>query len=689
MENQQILDQMTLDEKFRFLTGGGLNRSCKLERFPVEVMRFHDSPFGLRLKLAYDEDKREMSEKLRSAFPNSERGDEAVSTAFPTGCAMGAAWDPDIVREIGRALGEEYSGYGINAVLGPALNIKRHPLCGRNFEYFSEDPVLSGELASAYVEGVQSQGVAACPKHYAANNQERGRAFVSSEIDERTLREVYLKPFEILVRKAHPWSIMCAYNRINGVYASEHKQLLNDILRQEWGFDGIVISDWGAVKNRAYSLLASVEMCMPYQEEAYGQLQEAYEQGLIDEGVIDEALTRLFRFYERTKTVYEESSIDFEAHHRVAVQAAREAVTLLKNEKSALPILKGQIKRLLVVGERAARPFIGGDGSSRVVNPAHMTTPLQELTDLLGEEVCVQYVGDDALNTYDNEIGFMETDLAKEAMKADAVVVFANQDYSNSSEAMDRNHIELEPYLEHAIRVCHRVNARVIVVLNVGSAISTYKWEHCADAILVSWFGGQGMGRAVAETICGLNNPSGKLPETFPRRLQDVLSLENYLGDGYKVEYNEKLLVGYRCFDRYEKAPCYEFGFGLSYSSFSYHDLTLEGDTLSFFLTNTSDLDGAEVAQVYVEFPPDSWSSHPVRELKAFRRVWVKARESVRVSIPLPEESFQYYNTALRKWTVESGVYTIRVGASSRILPLSLVKEMRSHELITTCSVGE
>ena len=328
---RSILKEMTREEKFRLLTGTGSNTSYEISRLGIRQMRFHDSPFGVRMKAAQTQ-RKETARKAFSAFPNADKGEEVVSTAFPAGCALGATWDKELLYRVGRALGEEFRAYGINAVMGPAVNLKRHPLCGRNFEYFSEDPVLSGELGAAYVEGVQSAGVAATPKHFIANNQEKGRFTTSSEMDERTMRELYLKPFERIVARAKPWAMMCAYNRINGVYASEHRQLLREILREEWGFDGIVISDWGAVKNRAFSLLASVELCMPYQQEAYGQLENAYREGLIDDGAVDEAVERLLAFLERTKAVYEPHEIDFEGHDELAVQAACEAITLLKNE---------------------------------------------------------------------------------------------------------------------------------------------------------------------------------------------------------------------------------------------------------------------------------------------------------------------------------------------------------------------
>ena len=683
MDYKQIIREMTREEKFHYLTGADMNAGFKLERFPIERMRYHDGPFGLKMKVKENSRVELMESKIRSAFPNAVKGDEVPSTAFPTGCAMGATWDEELIQKVGNALGEEYHAYGINAILGPAMNIKRHPLCGRNFEYFSEDPYLTGKLGSAYVKGVQEKGVSACPKHFAANNQENGRHDVCSEVDERTLREIYYRPFEMMVKEANPWSMMCAYNRLNGVYASEHKQLLQDILRDEWGFDGIIISDWGSVKNRAYSLLASVEMCMPYQEEAFGQLQEAYSVGIIDDQIVDAALERLFIFYDRTKTVYEESVCDFVQHHEIAVEAARRAVVLLKNENHILPLDKEKLHKVLVVGEGAVKPYIGGDGSSRVENMTQVDIPLEELGRLLGENVCIEFMGEDKVNAYKNTIGQMETELVEKASVSDAVIVFVNGNFASHSEAVDRNTIEIEPNLEHAIKACARVNKNIIVVLNVGSAVSTYKWNFCAAGILVSWLGGQGMGKAVAETLCGVNNPSGKLPETFPKRLEDVESLKNYPGDRHKVVYKEQLMVGYRHFDTSHIQPDYEFGFGLSYSEFEYSDITLEENELSFTLSNISEVDGEEVVQVYVEFPDTSWTSHPKQELKAFQRVFVPAGMSVRVGLELTDEAFAYYNTGLKKWTVEDGIYRIKVGSSSRKHKLCVEKEVKSKEFIT------
>lgn len=679
-----IIETLTLEEKFRLLTGADNHASFAIEEKGVKQMRFHDSPFGVRM-LAEDTDERQdFAGDIRSAFPNATNNPEVVSTAFPAGCALGATWDTELLEELGEALGQEFSAYGINAALGPAVNIKRHPLCGRNFEYLSEDPLLAGKLGAAYVRGVQKNQVAACPKHFTGNNQERGRFSVSSEMDERTLREIYLKPFEIIVKEAQPWSIMCAYNRINGVYASEHKQLLQEILREEWGFDGIIVSDWGAVKNRAYSLLASVELCMPYQEEAFRQLQASYEAGEIDMEVIDAALDRLLRFQERTRGGYIPKEIDFEAHGEIALRAARESMTLLKNENQALPIGKGQLKRLLVVGDRAIKPFIGGDGSSRVKNPPHCTTPLEELQKLLGSGTEIDFMGDGEIGAYENEIGYMESEVSHRAKQADAVVVFLSLDFSQSSEAMDRNHMEIEPCYEYVLRASKRVSNRVIAVLNIGSAVITRQLQKYCDAILVSWLGGQEMGRAVAETLCGLNNPGGRLAETFPRRQQDVLSLENYPGDGYKTLYREGLMVGYRHFDTNQVTPEYEFGFGLSYTTFAYRDLERDGLQLRFQVENTGSKDGDEVVQVYVSAPGDSWVSHPAKELKAFRRISLKAGEAKTVTITLNEEDFRYYNTALKKWALETGVYTILIGSSSRRLPLTCQVAMASKELLTS-----
>ncbi len=683
MGYNKIISEMTLEEKFRFLTGGETNASCELKRFGLPKMRYHDGPFGLRMKMKDSNKQEDLELKIRSQFPNAIKGDEVPSTAFPTGSALGASWDVKMVEEVGKALGEEYQAYGVNAILGPAVNIKRHPLCGRNFEYLSEDPYLAGKLGSAYIKGVQEKGVATCPKHFAANNQENGRFHLSSEVDERTLREIYLKPFEMLVKEAKPWSIMCSYNRLNGIYASEHKQLLNDILREEWGFDGIVISDWGAVKNRAYSLLASLEMCMPDQVEAYRQLEEAYEKGIIDDEVIDAALERVFLFYDRTKSVYEPTVFDFEKHHEIAVKAAEKSMVLLKNEGECLPLDVKKLKKVVVIGEGAVKPYIGGDGSSRVENPTKVDIPLEELKKELGEDVCVEFLGDEKINFYNNEIGFMETDIGRAVHDADAVIFFINQNFACHSESVDRNTINIDPNLEYALRGCRRVNDNIIVVLNVGDVVSTHKWNFCAKSILVSWLGGQGMGKAVAETLVGKNNPSGKLPETFVRCENDVKSLENYPGDGFKVVYEEQLMVGYRHFDTNHIQPEYEFGFGLSYSKFEYSNLVLDGNTLSFDITNTSDRDGEEVAQVYIEFPRQSWVNHPKQELKAFEKVMIPAHETKRVSITLSDDAFTYYNVALKKWMVETGAYTIKVGSSSRNQPLSVTKEMKTDELIT------
>ncbi len=675
MDREKLIAEMSLEEKFRFLTGAGMNHSVECKRLGISSMRLHDGPYGLRMKA--DDAVEDVFLKIKSAFPNGREGAEVISTAFPSGAALGAAWDPELVFSVGEALGEECRMYGVQAILGPSMNIKRHPLCGRNFEYFSEDPILTEALAEAYVEGVQSQGVAACPKHFAMNNQERGRFSLSSEADERTMREVYLRAFEGVVKKAAPWSLMCSYNRINGILASENGWLLREVLRKEWGFDGIVVSDWGAVKNRAYSLLASVDLCMPYQEEALRQLEEAYRQGDLDDEVVDEAVGRLLTFYERTRLQEEgaaglEKICDLKAHHGLALKAARESMVLLKNEDHILPLKREGLKRVLVVGERARSPYIGGDGSSRVANPYCVSSPLEELKQRLGDGVELEFLGDDLLHTFENEIGVMEGRLCRKAAEADVVLIFAGQEYSGSSEAVDRTNIELEPYMEYAIRACHRVNRQIVVVLNVGSALSTRNWNRCAKAILVSWLGGQAMGQAIAETLCGENNPSGKLAETIPGRLADAPGMAEYPGDGYKTVYREGLLTGYRYYQEKGITPDYPFGFGLSYSDFTYVAMSLKEGVLRVSVKNNSERDGEEIIQVYVQFPQNSWASHPPMELKAFRRVFIKAGDCQSVEFEVTEDFFTYYNVSLRRWVCEEGEYTIYGGPSSTQLPLSV-----------------
>lgn len=399
-------------------------------------------------------------------------------------------------------------------------------------------------------------------------------------------------------------------------------------------------------------------------------LEKSYRAKEIDMEIIDAAIERLLRFQERTGKAWIQKEIDFDRHAEIARKAARESITLLKNENGTLPIRQDQVKRLLVVGEQGLVPYIGGDGSSRVNNPPYITSPLEELRVILGDDVQIDFMGEDEIGTFINEVGYMETELGRRAAKADAVIVFLSQDFSEHSETMDRNHMEIEPYYEHVLRVCDRVNSRVIAVLNIGSAVITSRWQHYVDAVLVSWLGGQEMGRAVAETICELNNPSGRLPETFPKKQQDVLSLQNYPGDGYKVQYREGLMVGYRHFDTNEVQPEYAFGFGLSYSAFEYRNLEREGFDLKFEVENVSGTAGDEIVQVYLSSPKEAWVSHPARELKAFRRITLKEGEKKQITVSLREEDFQYYNTALRQWTVENGIYTVHIGSSSRNLPL-------------------
>jgi beta-glucosidase len=671
LKTKYNINELTLEEKLKMLSGSAMSKTAGIERFGVKPMRLHDGPNGLRRFLNNDI---EESPEFKSAFPGVGSSGEMVATAFPTGSALGATWNKEMVKKVGEALAEECAAYQVSVILGPAVNIKRHPLCGRNFEYISEDPVLSGELGTAYVNGVQSKGIATCPKHYIANNQEEGRFWVSSEMDERTMREIYLLPFEKIVKNASPWSIMCSYNRLNGIYTAESRFLMDKVLRQEWGFDGAVISDWGAVKNRARSLKAKLDICMPPYETAIDELKSGLERGLITEKDIDEAVENVLMLHERTKDgISSPGRIDFESHHEIARAASAESITMLKNN-GILPLNKDKLKKLLIIGNLAVTPAIGGDGSSRVGKPWKIDSPLDEIKKIVGEEVEIELIDRNKLDTEFCEVGSMELNIQRRAKLADAVIIFVSQHFSTNSETIDRNDIFLPPYLSHAVRAARRTNENIIVVANIGSSISTTNFSENASAILISWLGGQGMGNAIARTLFGELNPSGKLAETFPKRLEDVLSYQNYPGDGLKTCYKEGLMVGYRHYDTNKVEPEYPFGFGLSYTTFSYRDLSIERNneqiSVIFKVKNTGNYEGSEVVQLYVE-PPKGWVSRPVKELKAFDKAALKPGEEKTIILTLEPRDFMFYSIELADWFTDGGIYKILIGASSRDIRLS------------------
>ena len=651
MDIDVILRRLSLEEKIALLTGAESMKLYSINETGVQAKKLADGPHGIRIK-------------------NRNWEDETQNcTMFPSMCCLGASWDTELAEKMGEALGEDCVAHGIDMLLGPGVNIKRHMLCGRNFEYISEDPYVAGKMAAAYIKGLQNEGVAASLKHFAANNQEVDRGAVSAEIDERTLREIYLKGFEIAVKESQPESIMCAFNKINSIWCSENKFLLTDILRSEWHYDGFVISDWGAVHNSALAVKAGLDLQMPPDNALYSKIKVALEDGYITEEDIDRAAGRMLKFIlknSRQTVVYNRKKL-----HECAIDAAAGGMVLLKNERNTLPVTEKKYKRIFIAGEFADNPIINGQGSAEVYpNECYIDSPLEELKKRLPG--CVieygKYIEKAALPTtmlwpYMNEY-------KASISSVDVVIVFIGSMESEDTEYFDKTYTAFNPNYEMLVEEACNAGKKVIVVLQNGGAKILGKWNDRADAVIEMWLAGEGAGSAVADIICGIVNPSGKLTETFPNKLRSDLE---YPGDGYKVKYREGFEIGYRYYDLHPEEICYPFGHGLSYTTFEYvmRNMKVAKDAINieFDIKNIGEYDGAEVVQIYVN-DPESTVSKPIKELKAFKKVFLKSKETKHVKIDLPIEELAYYNIMLKSWVVEDGQYRILIGSSSRDIRL-------------------
>ncbi len=647
-----LLEQLTLEEKASLCLGSDFWHTAPVERLGVPAVMVADGPHGLRKEQG---DSGALSESV-------------PATCFPTASALASSWDLDLLREVGTALGREAKAEGVAVLLGPGVNIKRSPLCGRNFEYFSEDPRLTGELGTAFVLGVQSQGVGTSLKHFAANNQETDRARVSADVDERTLREIYLSAFERVVTLAQPWTVMCSYNKVNGVYASQHHWLLTEVLRDEWGFEGLVVSDWGAVHDRPAAVAAGLDLEMPPQlGHSDRAVVEAVRAGSLAEDALDETVGRVLSLVDDALAEADsDAGFDVDAHHDLARRAARESAVLLKNEGDLLPLALSSGQRVAVVGEFARTPRFQGAGSSQV-NPTRVDTGLDELRAAVpaGVEVSFSPGGEEAVET---------------VRGADVAVLFLGLPASAESEGFDRAHMDLPAEQVELLERVAAVNDRVVVVLANGSAVLTTAWDRHAGAILECWLSGQASGGAVADLLLGTANPCGRLAETIPLRLADTSSYLNFPGDSGHVRYGEGVFVGYRGHDRLEQEVGYPFGHGLSYTTFGYDDLVLEtsgsheaGDLrlrVTCTVTNTGSREGAEVAQLYVR-DVEASVARPVRELRGFDRLVLLPGETGTATFELDARDLSFWSETVHAWVLEAGEFEVSVGASSRDLRLS------------------
>jgi beta-glucosidase len=658
LTTEQLLKEMTLEEKASLCAGLNMWMTKGVDRLDVPPIHMYDGTNGIR--------------KTNSDEEMGITGENMPATCYPTGSAIGSSWNTELLREIGVALGEEGKTMGVELLLGPGINMKRTPLGGRNFEYYSEDPCLSGELGAAFVNGLQSRGVGASVKHFACNNQEYEKMVTSSEVDERTLREIYLSAFERIVKKADPWTIMCSYNLLNGTYASENEHLLGDILREEWGYDGVVLSDWTAVNDRIRGLNAGLDLEMPGPAEYNAKaIAEAVRRGTLPEAKLDASVRRILELVRKTTTESSETaSLATIDYHELARKAAAESIVLLKNDNRILPIDRGSVSSIAVIGRFAKQPRIQGAGSAKVT-PTRVDVPFDELRNLAGSGMSIVY--SDGYPLDDSLDDALIEESARLAAAADIAVLFVGQPEYAESEMHDLAGIDLPAHQTKLIEAVAAVQPRCIVVTSSGTALAMRPWVQHVPGVLHSWLSGQGGGRAIAEILFGFANPSGKLSETFPVKLSDNPSYMRIRGENGKLHYREGLFVGYRYYDKKELAPQFPFGHGLSYTTFAYADMkavqTDIGVTVTLSITNTGDRRGQEVVQLYVHDEECKWI-RPDQELKAFAKVELAPGETKEVRFELEERDFAYYNTKWGRWVAETGYFQLAAGGSSRDIRL-------------------
>ncbi len=651
MKHPEILQKLSLEQKCALLSGKNTWQTQDYPRQGVPAIWLSDGPNGLR--------------KQAGAADHLGLNPSEPATCFPTAATMANSWDPALGEEVGRALGEETAAYRVNVLLGPGLNVKRSPLCGRSFEYFSEDPYLSGKMAAAYVRGIQENGIAACPKHFAVNSQELRRMASNSVLDERTLRELYLTAFEIVVKEAHPKSIMSAYNKVNDTYANENHHLLVDILRKEWGFDGAVVTDWGGSNDHVEGVKngSTLEMPSPGLGGAR-KLLKAVAEGSLTEQEIDLRVDELLDLVISTTAAIEKAprKFDEDAHHQLAKRAAAESIVLLKNEGGILPLKHG--RKVALIGDFARTPRYQGAGSS-MVNPTRVDSlkDAMETAELELVGCCAGYERSGQLNK-----AYLD-EAVSQAKLADVVILCIGLDESSESEGLDRTHIGIPAVQKQLLDAVTAANPNVVAVVSAGSVIET-DWVEKCKAVVHGYLGGQAGAGAMLEVLTGWQNPCGKLAETIPLRYEDTPAARYFPGRKQNAEYREGLYVGYRYYETANKAVRYPFGYGLSYTTFAYSDLQVSADKVTFTITNTGSCAGAEVAQLYVA-KPDAAVFRPARELKGFAKVFLKAGESKAVTIPLDDKTFRYWNVATDRWEVEGGSYQLLVGANVQDIRLT------------------
>ena len=643
MKHKDIIDKMKLEEKAALLSGKGEWQTWDFERLGIPSMYCSDGPNGVRRQAGAGDHL-----GLNPSLP---------ATCFPTAATVANSWDPELGEEIGRALGEEARVQGVHVLLGPGLNIKRSPLCGRNFEYFSEDPYLAGKMAAGYVRGIQSRGAYACPKHFAVNSQEMRRMAMNAVVDERTLREIYLTGFEIAVKEGGAGALMTSYNQVNGTYANENTHLLRDILRGEWGYDGIVITDWGGSNDHIKGVEAGSDLEMPTPGfDSARQIVTAVKDGRLAESAVDECVDRLLEaVFTLVKEEGRPEQFDEKTHHEIARKAAAQSAVLLKNEDGILPLKKGA--RVALIGDFAFDPRYQGAGSSMV-----NTTMLDNMADLIGQYDLVPAGTSKGYKRTGEEDAALAKEAADLARTADVVLYCFGLDELSESEGVDRTHMRIPQNQISLLESLARVNKNVVGILSAGAPVEM-PWHYCLKGLIHGYLYGQAGAGAMLDILTGRVNPSGRLNETYPVRYEDTPAFRYYPSEERNSEYREGLYVGYRYYDTSKVRVMYPFGFGLSYTEFTFSDLKVDGTGVSFTVTNTGKADGAEVAQLYVGLP-GAKVYRPEKELKGFAKVFLKAGESREVRIPFDDKTFRYWNVRTGRWEIEGGAYQIMIGAS-------------------------
>lgn len=673
MEIKEIIEKMKLRQKADLLTGKDFWQTLDIPDLSVPSLFLADGPHGIRRQAAKADHL-----GLNASIP---------ATCFPTAATMANSWNEELGEKMGEALGEEAASQNVNVLLGPGTCMKRNPRCGRNFEYFSEDPYLAGKMAAAYIRGIQANGTSACVKHFAANNQEERRMVTDSVMDERTLREIYLTAFEIAVKEGKTKSIMTSYNMVNGEFADENKHLLRDILRGEWGYDGVVISDWAGTNNKVASTIAGSDLEMPSCKYGADDIVKAIENGTLDIKYVDKSVERILSLAEQTLAGEKGKPFDIKSHHELAQECAEESIVLLKND-GILP-LNSSVK-VAIIGDFAENPRYQGAGSS-IVNPTVLNRfveitgekpepknkPYKQVMGTVGEakipvvETIVEDLNEYTLNVTGFAKGFnrygkkskkLVNKAVKLANKSDVVLLFLGLDEVSEAEGLDREHINLPQNQIEIYKALKATGKKIVVVLACGSAVEL-DWADSSNALIYTCLSGQACADAILNVITGKVNPSGKLTETFPVKYGDCPSVNYFPGKQMTVEYREGLYIGYRYYDTAKVDVAYPFGYGLSYTTFNYSDISADESGVTFKITNIGEYDGAEIAQLYVG-KKDGKIFRPAKELKGFKKVFINKGETVTVTIPFDDKTFRYFNVNTNKWEIEDGEYQIYIGAS-------------------------